>query len=79
MGEYSGLEAAVKDSVRFAGQPGNWAYFSFGHVPEAQYSSATEAEPVDTCNACHAANAGKDFVFIQHYPVLRGALSRLPK
>ncbi len=79
MAEYSGLEATVKDSRRFADQPGNWAYFSFGHVPELQYASATKAEPVETCNACHAANAGKDFVFIQHYPVLRGLLDRVRK
>ena len=73
MAEYSGLEAAIKDTRRYANQPGSWAYFSFGHVPQAQYAAATAAEPVQACNACHAANAAKDFVFMQHYPVLRGA------
>jgi hypothetical protein len=77
MAEYSGLETAIKDSRRFAGQPGYWAYFSFGHVPEAQYAAASAPEPAETCNACHAANAGRDFVFIQHYPVLRGAEARV--
>jgi hypothetical protein len=76
MAEYAGLEAAVKDSRRFGGEPGRWAYFSFGHVPEAQYMPATAAEPAATCNACHSVNAGRDFVFIQHYPVMRGAAPR---
>lgn len=76
MGDFSGLEAAIKDSRRFADQPGNWAYFSFGHVPESQYAPATAAMPVATCNACHAANAGRDFVFTQFYPVLRDAAPR---
>ena len=56
---------------------GYWAYFTFGHVSEAQYAAVTALEPVDACNACHAANAGRDFVFIQHYPVLRGAEARV--
>jgi len=73
MAEYAGLEAAVKDTRRFADQPGNWAYFSFGHVPEPQYMPATAPQAAATCNACHAVHAGRDFVFIQHYPVMRGA------
>lgn len=77
MAEYSGLEATVKESKRFADQPGNWAYFTFGHVPEAQYAAETAAQPIDNCNSCHTASAGRDNVFIQHYPVLRGALARL--
>src|SRR5260370_18999702 len=31
MGEFSGLEAAIKDSKRFKAQPGSCAYFSFPH------------------------------------------------
>ena len=76
MGEFSGLEVAMKDARRFADQPGHWAYFSFGHVPQAQYAQVTAAMPVATCNACHAANAGRDFVFTQFYPVLRDAAPR---
>src|SRR5262245_2927893 len=30
-GEFTGLEAAIKDAKRFKDQPGNWGYFSFGH------------------------------------------------
>ena len=31
MGDLRGLEASIKDSKRFKDEPGNWAYFSFGH------------------------------------------------
>ena len=31
MGEFTGLEATIKDAKRFPDEPGNWAYFSFGH------------------------------------------------
>ncbi|MBX9815970.1 MAG: hypothetical protein A4S12_02275 [Proteobacteria bacterium SG_bin5] len=79
MAEYSGLEAAVKDSKRFPNEPGNWAYFTFGHVPEAKYASLTKAEPAETCNACHQQNAKEDYVFSQHYPVLRGLKARVNK
>lgn len=76
MGEFSGLEVAMKDTRRFADQPGHWAYFTFGHVPQAQYAPVTAAMPAAACNACHAANAGRDFVFTQFYPVMRDAAPR---
>ena len=69
MGEFIGLEVAVKDSRRFPDDPGYWAYFSFGH----KYPLATETakQPVASCNSCHGANADQDYVFTQYYPVLR--------
>jgi len=70
-GEFIGLEAAVKDSQRFADQPGYWAYYSFGHSYPLQ--EATKAQPKEACNTCHGANAGQDYVFTQYYPVLRAA------
>lgn len=71
MGDFIGLEAAVKDADRFPEEPGNWAYFSFGHsYPLAE---TTPAQPIESCNACHAANADYDFVFTRYYPVLRAA------
>lgn len=76
MGEYSGLEATVKNAARFGDQPGGWAYFTFGHVPEAEYAARAAAQPSENCSACHSASAGRDNVFIQHYPVLRSALTR---
>ena len=71
MGEFVGLETTVKDSERFEDEPGNWAYFSFGHSYPLADSAA--AFPAPACNACHAASAADDFVFTQYYPVLRAA------
>ena len=70
-GEFTGLEAAVKDSKRFKDEPGHWAYFSFGHkYPlKAEVSKGTVA----ACNKCHQDNAKTDWVFSQYYPVLRAA------
>jgi hypothetical protein len=71
MGEYTGLEAAIKDSKRFKDEPGSWAYFSFGH--SYPLADTAQAFPAPACNACHAASAADDFVFTQFYPVLRSA------
>ena len=75
MGEFSGLEVAVKDSIRFKDEPGGWAYFSFGHVPEDQYAKTAKVLPAAQCNACHAASADTDYVFTQYYPILRAVMS----
>lgn len=74
MGDYIGFEIAIKSKALFPDQPGNWAYFSFGHHPEP-YAAATAMQAVETCNACHSASAAEDFVFSQFYPVLRAARS----
>jgi mono/diheme cytochrome c family protein len=74
MGEFSGLEVAVKDTVRFKNEPGGWAYFSFGHVPEAEYAATAKPFPAAQCSSCHEASADDDFVFTQYYPVLRAAM-----
>lgn len=73
MGEFTGLEVAIKDAKRFKDEPGSWGYFSFGH----KYPLKKEAAPISTasCNACHQDNAKTDFVFTQYYPVLRAATS----
>lgn len=73
-GEFSGLELAVKDSKRFSDEPGNWAYFTFGHKAPP-YNKTAEAMPTEACNGCHEKNAGEDFVFNQFYPVLKSAKS----
>ena len=71
MGEFSGLEATIKDSQRFADEPGYWAYFTFGHsYPLAE---TAPAQPAGACNACHDASAADDWVFTQYYPVLTAA------
>ena len=71
MGEFTGLEVTIKDSARYPDEPGNWAYFSFGH----QYPLADAVSPLPTaaCNSCLQASAAEDFVFTQYYPILRAA------
>jgi len=70
MGEFSGFEIAYKSAKRFPNEPGNWAYFSFGHKPEP-YNATAKAMPTPACAACHLAAAAEDMVFTQYYPVLR--------
>lgn len=62
--ESVGVEAAVKDSARFAG---GWAYFSFGD------GSLKSARPIasGSCAECHRRHAATDNVFTQFYPTLR--------
>ncbi len=69
MGDFRGLEATIKSAEYFPDEPGNWAYFSFGH--EYPLAETAEAFPTAACNVCHAASAATDFVFTQYYPVLR--------
>ena len=70
MGEFSGFEIAYKSAKRFPNEPGNWAYFTFGHKPEP-YNATAKAMPTAACAACHTASAAEDMVFTQYYPVLR--------
>jgi len=67
--EFIGLELLVKDNVRFADEPGGWAFFSFAHN-SPDYADIASILPVEKCSACHQANAATDYVFTQHYPVL---------
>ncbi len=71
MGEFTGLEATVKDAARFPDEPGNWAYFTFGHT--YPLADAAAAFPTAACNTCHENAAKDDFVFTQYYPVLQAA------
>jgi hypothetical protein len=72
MGDFSGFEIAYKSAERYPDEPGNWAYFTFGHHAPP-YAAAAEKQPVEACNACHGASAAQDYVFTQFYPVLRAA------
>ena len=74
MGDFRGLEASIKDSKRFKDEPGNWAYFSFGHRYPLKAEVAKNG--AGSCNACHQASAAKDYVFSQYYPALRAAAPR---
>lgn len=71
MGEFIGLEATVKDSERFPGAAGNWAYFSFTDADHRSLKKTASAFPESACAFCHKANAADDLVFTQYYPVLR--------
>ena len=75
MGEFIGLEAAVKDSKRFPEEPGYWAYFSFGH--SYPLASKTKAQITASCAACHQVLAADDMVFTQYYPVLQAAKGKM--
>ncbi len=70
MGELIGFEIAYKSKKRFPKEPGNWAYFSFGHKPEP-YNATAKAMPTAACAACHTASAAEDMVFTQYDPGLR--------
>lgn len=71
-GEFIGLEATIKSTKHFPNEPGNWAYFSFSTPDHKSLTPTARAFPAASCNACHQASAGDDFVFTQYYPVLRG-------
>jgi hypothetical protein len=75
-GEFIGLEISVKDSKRYPKEPGNWAYFSFGH--KYPLKAETAMNGVTSCNSCHEQNATK-FVFSELYPVLKDALQKAKK
>lgn len=71
MGEFIGLEVSLKDETRFEDEPGNWAYFSFGH--KYPLKGKAKAQATANCNECHDGEADDDYVFTQYYPVLRAA------
>jgi hypothetical protein len=91
MGEYIGLEAAVKSKAHFPDEPGNWAYHSFttpGSPMEdpdnrakmqagAPLKDKAKAFPTAVCAGCHVASAAEDMVFTQFYPVLRAAKANI--
>jgi hypothetical protein len=66
---YNGMDVMVKDSRRFKATNG-WGFFNFGH-DAPPYAEAASAAPASSCAACHTANAEKDMVFTQFYPILR--------
>jgi hypothetical protein len=74
MGEFTGLQVSIKDAKRFKDEPGNWAYFHFGDKYPLKKEVSRQATA--SCNACHQENARTDWVFSQHYPVLRAAAPR---
>jgi len=74
-GEFGGLAVSVKNTVRFADEPGNWGFFNFTGEGGKLKASA-RAQPAEACSTCHQKNAAQDSVFTQHYPVLRAAKAK---
>lgn len=72
-GDFTGLEISIKDSKRYPDEPGNWAYFSFGHKYPLKAEAAKNATA--SCNSCHE-NTATNFVFSEVYPVLKDALAK---
>ena len=72
MDEFIGFEIAHKSAERYPDEPGNWAYYTFGHHP-LPYAASTPQQPVEACNVCHQASAADDYVFTQFYPVLKAS------
>lgn len=66
--EVAALEAAVKDSQRFA-DTGGWKYFEFGAPPKAAASAAPQP-PSATCYTCHDTHTAVENTFVQFYPTL---------
>jgi len=73
MGEFIGLEAAVKSAKDFPDEPGNWGYFSFSSPDHRTLLPSAAPQATETCNSCHQTAAKDDWVFTQHYPVMRAA------
>ncbi len=77
-GEFLGVEAMIKSEDRFPDEPGNWGFFRFTDekaAAEGRLGSLRTVASVNataSCSACHTA-AAHDYVFTQHYPVLRAA------
>jgi len=66
--KFNGMDVMVKDSKRFK-KTQNWGFFNFGHKAPP-YAKTAQAAPAKSCSGCHKANAKKDMVFTQFYPIL---------
>ena len=73
MGDFVGLEAAVKSAEHFPDEPGHWGFFRFTDEEGGPPHRTASLLPSSSCSACHVASADDDSVFTQHYPVLRAA------
>src|SRR6185369_8543093 len=70
-GEAFGILDRSRNPYKLSGkEPGNWAYISFMGDGGKALASA-KAQTTAACNTCHQQNAAEDWVFTQHYPVLR--------
>lgn len=66
-GKLNGADVTVKDTKRYA-DSGGWGYYNFHHYePKA---ATAKVRPKSECAFCHIANAKKDEVWTQFYPLL---------
>jgi len=66
-GAWNGADVTVKDTKRHA-DTGGWGYYNFNHhEPKAP---TAKVKPQAECAYCHQANAKKDDVWTQFYPLL---------
>ena len=66
-GKLNGADVTVKDTKRYA-DSGGWGYYNFNHhEPKA---ATAKLRPKSECAFCHIANAKKDEVWTQFYPLL---------
>jgi hypothetical protein len=64
-----GADVTVKDSKRYAAT-GGWGYYNFNHREPKAPTAKLKAK--EECAFCHIAQAGKDEVCTQFYPLLDG-------
>ena len=74
-GAVLGIEAAVKDTTRYAAT-GGWAYLGFGGS-NGLAESATPNPPTASCYACHRDNTAVENTFVQFYPTLFEVAQRM--
>jgi len=67
-GDIAVIEAAAKDSQRFA-DTGGWKYFEFGAAAAAGESAAPQP-PSASCYSCHSRHTAVENTFVQFYPTL---------
>ena len=67
-GDIAVIEAAAKDSERFA-DTGGWRYFEFGAAAAADESAAPQP-PSASCYTCHSQHTAVENTFVQFYPTL---------
>ncbi|MEZ5573795.1 MAG: cytochrome P460 family protein [Halioglobus sp.] len=67
-GAFHGMDVMVKDSSRFS-TTNSWGFFNFGHHAPP-YEPSAKAAPAESCASCHTANAHRDMVFANFYPIL---------
>ena len=71
-----GLEAAVKDTTRYA-STGGWAYFGLGGGRNPLVESAMPNPTTASCYACHGEHTAVENTFVQFYPTLMEVAQRL--